>query len=378
MSTELTLTTDSLNNSTYGLSTSLYTEPSSVLEPSSFLNSLGVLSLASSSSSSIREIITSLDEVQGTLTLRDGFLLTDLNTPLGDLRESYDLVSLATDFNESFQNTSGTLALVNGIASGNLVVDDEQFSGSFEFADFISSFVNDFLTTLNGTASFENGEITIDASTALGDIEGTIGFSNGAFVSDLTTPFGDLNFSFDFPEDAQYRAAIPGLGGVEGVLNLAAGQIEINLFAFNPGPEIAVPLSAFSGNISFNNGVVTLVTTIGSEQTSIQFNLAEEIGEELDELLTSATGTLEISDGQVIADIDTAVGNFNGAINVSQLIDDFIATIPDYNGTLTFADGTVEADLTTPSGAIDTTIEYASYLDEIADFVNRLTPTAIG
>lgn len=349
----------------------LSAESFAVLDPFRLSNSALELPLASAAAS-ISETITALDTVQGTLTLTNGLLTADLTTPFGSWQEAVDLVTLATELNQSFQEISGTLNLTGGIASGNLTIDGQDFSGSFEFANLMGGFVTNFVETLNGTASFANGQIAIDLPTALGDVEGTIGFGSGALVVDLETSLGAIDFSLDFPDDAQYAIPIPQLGGAAAILDLAGGELEVDLISFLPGAEIVLPLTSLAGTVGFTNGFATVSVDSSFGSYSFQFNLAEEVGEELTEFLTRVTGTLGISSGQLSANLSTDFGSFAGTLNAGQQLTDLITTLPQYGGTLTFAAGSVVADLITPTGTIVETIDYGQYLDDIAAVVEDL------
>lgn len=339
------------------------------LEASSFL--VGSFALTASSSS-LPETINSLDEVQGTLTLSGGLLTTDLVTPFGSSQETYDLVALATDLNEVFQGSSGTLTLSNGLASGNLIVEGEEFTATdLEFANLISGFVSDFLSTLDGTVPFANGQVAIDLPTPFGDVEGTIGFGSGALVVDLDTPFAPLNFSIDFPDDAQFAFPIPQLG-TDAILNLAAGQIEADLIPLFGGSELVIPINALTGSVTFADGIADLTLQSGLASVDTQFNFAAEVEETLLEVLSTATGVLSIGNGELSANLQTDLGTFAGVLPASQLFTDLIATLPQYEGTITLAGGSATVDLATPDSVLQGTLEYGQYLEDIATFVEGL------
>lgn len=329
--------------------------------------------LASSSSATLPDVINSLDEVQGTLSLANGSLTADLTTtPFGPLQETYDLVALATDLNDRFQDVSGTLTLAGGLASGNLIVGDEEFTTTdFEFANLISGFVADYLSEIDGTVSFANGQIAIDLTTALGDIEGTIGFGNGALDVDLTTPLAPLSFSLDFPDDAQYAFPISELGS-DAILNLATGVIEVDLIPFFSGSEVVIPLTALAGTITFDDGIANLSIQAGGGTLDTQFDFAAEVEESLLEFLSTATGTLSVGNGELSANLQTEYGDFSGVLPASQWLNDLIETLPQYEGSIALTGGTATFDLTTPDGLVDNVFDYGQYLDEIASFVDEL------
>ncbi|MDX2239144.1 MAG: hypothetical protein NW224_00495 [Leptolyngbyaceae cyanobacterium bins.302] len=348
---------------------SLALAPLPPLETSSFL--VGSFGLTAASSS-LPETINSLDEVQGTLTLSGGLLTTDLVTPFGSSQETYDLVALATDLNETFQGISGSLTLSSGLASGNLIVEGEEFVATdFEFASLISNFVSDFLSTLDGTVPFANGQLAIDLPTPFGDVEGTIGFGSGALVVNLDTPFAPLNFSLDFPDDAQFTFPIPQLG-TDAILNLATGQIEADLIPIFAGSELVIPINALTGNVTFADGIANLTLQSGLATVDTQFNFAAEVEESLLEFLSTATGVLSIGNGELSANLQTDLGAFAGILPASELFTDLIATLPQYAGTITLAGGSATVDLTTPDGVLQGAVDYGQYLDAIASFVEGL------
>lgn len=164
------------------------------------------ISLLSSSSSSLTsasagvatslvDTIESLDEIQGTITLANGVLDSTIATPFGSLAGTVNVIELANNFLGTLNQVSGTLNLANGIASGSLDLGNENFVGSFNFAQLISNFVGNWITALDGTVAFQNGQIAIDLPTSLGTVAGTIDFGSGQLVADITTPFGAIDFA---------------------------------------------------------------------------------------------------------------------------------------------------------------------------------------
>ncbi|MBM0741351.1 hypothetical protein JOY44_06915 [Phormidium sp. CLA17] len=319
---------------------------------------------------SLVDIVNSLDEIQGTVTLANGVLVSTVSTPFGSLAETVNVTEQANNFLVTLNQIDGTLDLANGIASGNLDLGNEDFVGSFNFAQLVSSFVGEQFTTSNGTVAFKDGQIAIDLPTSLGDVEGTISFSSGQLVTDLTTPFGDVDFAIDFPENAQYTFPV---GASEAMLDLNAGTIAVDVFTQIPGAEVVVPLAALSGAVDFADGIAlaTVVTPIGD--LSFDFNVAGEVTEELAEFLTDVSGTLDIANGSLISDITSPAGAFAGTFNLSQLIADFIPQIPQYSATASFANGVVVAEGSTPYGDFDVNYDYGQYLDDVALLVGDVT-----
>jgi hypothetical protein len=317
-------------------------------------------------------VITALDDVQGTLSIANGFVTTDLITPFGPLQATYDVVTLATDLNTEFQAISGTLALSGGFASGNLIVGDDEFTATnFEFANLVSGLVADLLTSLDGTVPFANGTVAIDLPTPIGDIEGTIGFGNGALAVSLSTPLLPLNFAIDFPNDAQFEFTVPQLG-TDAILNLATGQIEIDLIPVLSGPEVVFPITALSGSVALADGIANLSVETGFTMVNTQFNLATEVEETLLEFLSTASGTLTIGNGDLGANLESNLGSFTGVLPASQLFSDLIATLPLYQGTIALAGGVATVDLTTSNGVLQGSLNYGQYLDTIAAIVGEL------
>lgn len=333
------------------------------------VNPLAALALVGASSQPLTDLIPTLDEVDGTFTIANGFVTANLATPFGPLTGTYDVVSLATEFNTTFQGATGTLNLADGVATGNLAIADETYTGSFEFAQLVGGFVSSFLSDLDGSVAFENGKIAVDVPTPFGAIAGTVDFSSGKLVSDLETPFGPLDFAIDFPESAQYNFTA---GGLPLTVNLDTGLITADLVSSLPGPELSLPLSALSGDLSFANGAATLnlATTFGS--FSVPFEFAATVGDTLTDFLTAATGTLTVDAGNLGANLVTPLGDFAGVFPAGQLVTDLIATLPDYNGTLTLGDGTITAALTTPYGPVNETYDYGQYLDGLASLIDGL------
>lgn len=324
---------------------------------------LSLTGSASVTSQSTSDVINSLDEIQGTLTFNNGLLVSDLATPFGPLQQTYNLTELATSAVNSFNQVSGLLNLSNGTATGNLDLGDEEFTGSFEFAQAIGAFVSSFLKDLKGTVPFANGALQLDLPTPFGAVTGTLGFGSGRLISDLNTPFGPLDFSLDFPPNSSFAFSI---NGIPANLNLNQGEIQLDLNPFVPGSEANIPLSVLSGNFTFDQGTATANLTTPFGNFSTPFDLAGEAGESVTEFLTGVTGTLGIGNGSLTADLTTSLGTFQGSLNVSEIANSLIPTLPQYNGTLTLSAGTIAANLTTPYGPLVGNFSYGQYLDEIA------------
>lgn len=361
-----------LLNPTLSQAASFITEVASEV-PISLLSSSSS-SLASASAgdlaTSLVETVNSLDEIQGTATLANGVLVSTIATPFGSLAGTVNVTEWANNFLVTLNQVNGTLDLAKGIASGSLDLGNEDFVGSFNFAQLISNFVGDWITTLDGTVAFQNGQIAIDLPTSLGNVAGTINFGSGQLVTDITTPFGAIDFAIDFPDNSQYTFPVGGLGAT---IDLNAGTASIDLLPQVPGGEVVLPLTALSGNVRFANGtaISTLVTPLGS--FNFNFNVAEEATEELTKFLTDVTGTLAIANGSLISDITSPAGAFAGTFNLSQLIADFIPQIPQYSAIASFTNGIIVTEGTTPYGNFDVSYNYGQYLDEAALLVGDLT-----
>ncbi len=324
---------------------------------------LSLTGAASTASRSPADIINSLDEIQGTLTFNNGLLTSDLTTPFGLLQQTFNLTDLATSAVQSFNQISGLLNLSNGTAAGNLDLGSEEFTGSFEFAQTIGSFVASFLRNLEGTVPFTNGELQLNLPTPFGAVTGTLGFGSGRLVSDLNTSFGPLDFSVDFPPNSSFNFTI---GSIPANLNLNQGEIQLDLNPFVPGSEVNIPLNALSGDFTFNQGTVTANLTTPFGNFSTPFDLAGEVGESVTEFLTGVTGTLGIGNGSLTADLTTSAGSFQGSLNVSEIVNGLIPTLPQYNGTITLSSGTIAANLTTPYGPFVGNFNYGQYLTGVA------------
>jgi hypothetical protein len=339
------------------------------------VNSLTTLSLVGASGSlsgTLDNLINSFDTVSGTATLTDGVLTADLSTPLGPVQGSYNLVELGEIALDSFLGVAGILDLSGGVATGTINLGDGKGDrpGSVPFAELLSNTVAGFVSDFSGTIVLQNGKFLIDSPTPLGAIQGTIDFASGKLVSDLTTPFGDLDFAIDFPDTAKFD--LPFGNGLNGVLNLDAGQIEVDLTALLPGPEIIVPLNLISGTLVVDQGtaIANLSTPFGGFRFGL--DLAAEVRETVFDFLSTVSGTLAIGDGSLSANLSTDLGSFQGSLYLGQSITDFLATLPDYQGTLTFNSGTVTADLVTPESTLAGSFNYGQYLSGVVSLINSL------
>jgi hypothetical protein len=352
----------------------LFTTASAALTTNLRVDALAALSLVGASSSfgsNAADLVNSLDDVAGTVTLSGGVLATNLTTPLGVLQNSYDIVELGTTALNSVKVIAGALNLSQGVASGVINLGDGQGDrpGTILFAELLSNAAEGLIADLDGTIVFQNGKFLIDLPTDFGAVKGTLDFGSGKLVSDLTTPFGDLDFAIDFPETAKFD--LPLGNGLSGVLNLDKGQIEVDLTALLPGPEIVVPLSLLSGTIALSQGKATAnigLPFVGNLSTTL--DLAAEVRETVFDFLSGISGSFLIGDGFLTANVNTDLGSFQGSLNVGQYLSDFIATLPDYNGTLTFAGGTIVSNLATPDGRLDGTFNYGQYLPDLALLLN--------
>lgn len=351
-------------NSTLAQTANFFTEAASEIPFLSFLgSSSSSLIPVGDLETSLVNVINSLDEIQGTVTLADGVLVSTVVAPFGSLAGTVNVTELANDFLATLSQVNGTLNLANGIASGNLDLGNEDFVGNFNFAQLVSSFVGDWITTLDGTVAFQNGQIAIDLPTSLGNVAGTIDFGSGQLITDLTTPFGDIDFAIDFPENAQYTFPV---GASEATIDLNLGTVAIDVFTQVPGAEVVVPLTALSGNVTFLDGTAIAALTPPLGSFNFNFDVATEVTEGLIEFLTSVSGTLAIADGSLISDLTSPAGAFAGTFNLSQLIADFIPQIPQYSINASFADGIVVAIGTSPYGDFNVNYNYGQYLDEAA------------
>lgn len=338
----------------------------SIGNSSLLIDSLVGLSLSGSSSAvsrSTSDVINSLDEIQGTLTFNNGLLISNLATPFGPLQQTFNLTELATSAVNSFNQVSGLLNLSSGTATGNLDLGNQDFTGSFEFAKTVGSFVSSFLKDVKGTVPFANGALQLNLPTPFGAVTGSLGFGSGRLVSDLNTPFGPLDFSVDFPPNSSFNFTI---GSIPANLNLNQGEIQLDLNPFVPGSEANIPLNALSGNFTFDQGTVIANFTTPFGTFSTPFDLAGEAGKSVTQFLTGVTGTLGIGNGSLTANLTTSAGSFQGTLNVSEIVNSLIPTLPQYNGTITLSSGTIAANLTTPYGPFVGNFNYGQYLNGIA------------
>ena len=332
----------------------------------------GVLPTSSSSLAiaDLPDLIRELDTAAGTLSLSSGILTADLTTPLGAIQQTIDIVEIGNTLTTALQGITGSLTVTNGLASGNLVIGDEEFIATdLDVAGLISGFVTDWLSSFSGSFSFSNGEIAIATPTPLGDITGTIGFGTGALTVDIDTPFAPINFSIDFPADAQYAFPIPTLNS-SAIVNLDTGVLDIDLSSFFPGANITLPLTLLSGEVGFSGGLANLSVDTPLGNVIVPIDLMTEVSEAIADFFTAASGVFTIgAGGNFGADLQTPLGSFAGVLPVGDWLTTNLATLAASTGTIAIANGVATLDLVTPTGTEQGTIAFGSVLDELADLL---------
>jgi hypothetical protein len=222
-----------------------------MLEPSTLKSSLNTEpSPVFLASSSLFPELPTFKQSGGTL---------DLQTPSGKTQETISIAQLPTDFSNSLNREIFTSDLTT--PSG-----DQKVLGQ----DVIAS-ISDLVKGLSGTVPFSDGKIDVDLPTSTGSVKGSIEFGNGALVSDLTTPFGNYFSSIDFKPSDQYAF---NFNGTPGVVNLDDGLVILDFQPQTQNDEIAIPINALSGNVTFRSGqaALNIPTPFGAFATNLDLS----------------------------------------------------------------------------------------------------------
>jgi hypothetical protein len=241
-----------------------------MLEPSTLKSSLNTEpSPVFFASSSLFPELPTFKQSGGTL---------DLQIPSGKTQETISIAQLPTDFSNSLNRE---------IFTSDLTTPSGDQKGLAQ--DVIAS-ISDLVKGLSGTVPFADGKIDVNLPTSTGSVKGSIEFGNGALVSNLTTPFGNYFSSIDFKPSDQYAF---NFNGTPGVVNLDDGLVILDFQPQTQNDEIAIPINALSGNVTFKDGraILNIPTPFGAFATNLDLSaLVRPIALQGSETLTVHNG----------------------------------------------------------------------------------------
>jgi hypothetical protein len=185
-----------------------------------------------------------------------------LQTPSGKTQETISIAQLPTDFSNSLNRE---------IFTSNLTTPISDRTDSAPLAQDVIASISDLVKGLSGTVPFADGKIDVNLPTSTGLVKGSIEFGNGALISNLTTPFGNYFSSIDFKPSDQYPF---NFNGTPGVVNLDDGLVILDFQPQTQNDEIAIPINALSGNVTFNNGqaLLNIPTPFGAFATNLDLS----------------------------------------------------------------------------------------------------------
>ncbi|HEY9879768.1 MAG TPA: hypothetical protein V6D29_15015 [Leptolyngbyaceae cyanobacterium] len=322
------------------------------------LDILGVFSL--DLQTEVEDFLGSLDQAEGEITIDSGIVTSNLSFEDGTvLQGTFDAPAAFLDLAELAASSNGSLVLEGGLVTGELTTGETTLTvDNFDFADAVGSLVGDWLNALEGTFSFDDGVLPIDAATPFGAITGTVGFAGGALTLDLLTPAGAIAGSIDFADDAVIPFDIvSGTGTVTGVVDFNQGVVAIPLL---PGFDATVPLEELSGDVTLDDGVATLAldTSFGTFPVVVEFG--PMASEAVTDFLRDASGTATVTNGVFEGSLDTSLGLFTATVDLVDLATQAADFAQQVSGSISIADGSATVLLETPLGDVNQIIDLTS------------------
>lgn len=258
------------------------------------------------------QINASPQRSQGTLTVRNGQVTSQMITVAGTRTETTSIEQFSQNLAKTLAGVQGSISFDRGIAQTNLQSPLGNFTETIDFAGAIGTAVQNWLQTVSGDIPFQNGRFDVDMSTVLGALKGSIEFGNGALVTNLTTPFGFLFTSIDFkPEDQ----ILFQLRNYPGTVNFDDGLVVVHTQPKQSIGDIAVPINALSGTLHLENGQgsVKIPTPIGAANAKFDFSalLSRSIVDSL-----QGSGTITVKNG--VATINT--GNVQTTLDLPAIV----------------------------------------------------------
>jgi len=305
-------------------------------------------------------------------------------SPLSQFAPSPQPTSL--DFNQTLdeeiiaavQQTNGTLIFDNGSLTSNVTSPLGDVIGTYNLVDLLGQLSVEF-QELDGTLTVENGTIAGDLSTGDQLLTGSLQFSQlvGSALTDVVT---NLSGTVPFANGA-FEVEIPtALGTVSGTIGFGSGALVTDLttpfgpvnFSVDFGDNAQIPFS-------INNAGNNIAAVLDLSNGFISFDLLPtSTGGEIQVPLTWLEGSITFANGQAAIALPTVFGDVNTTIDLVGLVEtEVVPFLNSIAGTLTVNDGLLTADLTTPEGPFVGTIDGVALLAELSEIAAGTSGTII-
>jgi hypothetical protein len=312
--------------------------------------------------------------------LETGALPSPLRAALSPLQLTQtDVDAFFDDVATTIREASGTLSFDNGILTSNVTSPLGDLVGTFNLVDLVTDLATS-IEPLTGVFTLEGGTLVGDISEAdellfggtvqvtelvndalaatLPLVSGTIPFENGALLVDLPTPFGDVSGTIDFSQGALISNLVTPFGTLNSTIDL--------------GDDAQIPLTVDASSLNLGLGILPLPDSfdvildlsnglISADLTSVLPNLVLSLP------LSDLSGTIALVDGQAtvaaLTPFGTIESSFDTVLGASNLI---TPILEDTSGTFTLAGGQLATALTTPYGNVSGNLDVVSFLNRFA------------
>ena len=321
--------------------------------------------------------------------LETGALPSPLQVALSPLQLTQaDADAFFDDVAASIREASGILSFENGILTSNVTSPLGNLIGTFNLVERVT----DLATTiepLTGAFTLEGGtlvgevsdadellfggtfqvtELVTDALAAsLPQISGTIPFENGAFLIDLPTPFGDVEGTIDFSQGALISDLTTPFGPLTASIDL--------------GDDAQIPLTVDGSSLDLGLGILPVPDTfdvvLDFSNGVIRADLTSVLpGLDISLPLRDLSGTIALADGQATVSTATPLGivesSFDTVAGANNLI---LPILEDASGTLALQGGQLTTALTTPYGDLVGDLNVVSFLNSFATSLAEVSGT---
>lgn len=327
----------------------------------------------------ITRSVMALGDISGQVVVTAGLFEADLI--LGDgslLQGQIDGPATLTQLAALATATTGTATLSGGFLNGSLTTGDDTLRiEDLDLAALSGDVVLNTLSAINTTVDFTNGAFSFAADSALGPLSGTLDIAGGDLNLDLATPLGAFSLDLPFGPSARipFVVSAPVGGSINGVADFSTGLISVSLGFLG---NVAIPIADLSGTLSLADGVASLTSGVQID-TGIPFvgtitvplSADLEIGplasEYVAEFVQDLTASLTLSDGIIDLVGNGPLGEFSTSFDVAAFTHQGAAFLAGTDGVLGIGDGLLSADLTTPLGNLEGTFD----LRTVAELLDR-------
>ncbi|WP_416670578.1 hypothetical protein [Egbenema bharatensis] len=288
----------------------------------------------------------------------------------------------------SIREASGTLSFENGILTSNVTSPLGELIGTFNLVELVTDLATS-VEPLTGSFTLEGGtlvgevseadellfggtfqvtQLVNDALTAyLPQISGTIPFADGAFLVDLSTPFGDVSGTIDFGQGALVSDLTTPFGTLNATIDL--------------GDNAQIPITVDGTGIDLGLAFLPIPASFGALLDLSNGFITADLTSVLPGLVVSLplsdlSGTITLADGQATVATNTPIGvvesSFEAAPAASSLI---LPILENASGTLDLAEGQLTTALTTAYGDFAGSLNVVSFLNNFASSLSEVSGT---